>query len=172
MNQYHLNDSYAQGPNKGCLIITLLTFLFIFLLATTGIAQSNLQGSCVKNIDGDTFIFSYLALSENKYVEYEEKHIKIRLYNVDTYELQSKKQSKDETSLGFKAKLFSTKQLQGKVRVQLLYKDWYGRWVAKVYPEGSTVRLGELLKKACLTTGKYENKRLGRVNIDHYHKNY
>jgi len=157
-----------KKKSNGCLFLTIfLIYLIILVVAINVQGQVILTGDYVKNYDGDTFTFMYQAPSDDQHVEYEEKLIKVRLYNVDTYEMRDS----ENRELACEAKDLTAKELmRGKVMIELLYKDSYSRWVAKVYPEGRRERLGELLKRKGLTTGKYENKRLERITIKRYTK--
>jgi endonuclease YncB( thermonuclease family) len=119
-----------------------------------------IKAKFLSNNDGDTFKAIIL--------------VSVRLRNVDTFEISSKKairQTKEENNLAQIAKIRLNELLSsndGNIILELKYKDNRGsRWVCDVFVKGEAVRVGEILKRENLLTGKYEDyKGRKKMNIN------
>ena len=133
-----------------------------------------IKAKFLRNNDGDTFKAIILVPSKKKYVDYYEQKISVRLRNVDTFEISGKKaiqQTKEENNLAQMAKIRLNEILSsnnGNIVLELKYKDNRGsRWVCDVFVKGQVVRVGDILKRENLLTGKYEDyKGRKKMNIN------
>ena len=151
-----------------------LLLLIIMTFATTCIGQNNyprLSGDYVSNYDGDTFTCTVWVVSDKDNFTFEERTIKVRILNVDTYEIYRHSQTPTQNQKAQDAKDFTRRLLsKGKIDIHPKYKDRYGRLVCEVYPWRSFESMSELLKMEGLTTGRYEDDKIKKPIIGVFQK--
>ena len=151
-----------------------LILLIIMTFAATCIGQNNyprLSGDYVSNYDGDTFTCTVWVVSDKDNFTFEERTIKVRILNVDTYEIYRHSQTSAQNQKAQDAKEFTRRLLsKGKIDIHPKYKDRYGRLVCEVYPWRSLESMSELLKMEGLTTGRYEDDKIKNPIIGVFQK--
>jgi endonuclease YncB( thermonuclease family) len=143
--------------------LSTLTIAILFFV-TISFGQNNyprLSGDYVSNYDGDTFTCTVWVISDKDNFTFEERTIKVRILNVDTYEIHKRSQTPVQNQKAQEAKEFTRRLLsKGKIDIHPKYKDRYGRLVCEVYPWRSFESMSELLKMEGLTTGRYEDDKI------------
>ncbi len=146
-------------------LFILLIFVNIFALQ----AQCSFEAQFINNYDGDTF-YAYVEYPANsKRYDFVRKKVKCRLYQCDTYELNSK--NENEKQLAIAAKYFTNAKLsKGKFRITYIGKDFFGRWLVMVHLEDGTSLKDLLEKKGYLTNRflNYNHKKKIKPHVSDY----
>lgn len=97
-------------------------------------SSNEIWAECIKVIDGDTII-----------VKSKGNKLKIRIAYIDAPELKQK--SLDGVPVGEMAKHFLNNEIiNKKVKIKLVEKDFFGRWVGLIYLDEKIINI-ELVKK-------------------------
>lgn len=137
----------------------LLSFFAAVFLFTSSAAAQTFNADFVRNNDGDTFHAKVEIPSMKRFFDYKKVKVRCRLFQSDTYELDSEGMDGDRADEAriLTERLLSTK----KFYLEYYGKDFHGRWLVTVVFDDYTT-LTERLRERGLLTGKYENAKENR----------
>ena len=157
---------------KGCyadVIFFILLFIGSMLFihhkakaqtAAVHIVSNVYKAELVKMNDGDSGFINVWLPSSRKNRNFHIKTVPFRLFRVDTPEIRSK--DLKAKYIAKEAKKFVQRALKRDFVVKYVGKDHYGRWLVYLYFK-SGEDLAKILRANGMTTGKYENAKLPRM---------
>jgi endonuclease YncB( thermonuclease family) len=138
-------------------IFLVAAFLLTTMHVNCQLLPNVFSAELVRAVDGDTYVMdvNYPNLRGGKREKLMKRtRIRVRLAKCDTYELSARDPEDNAKAI---AATELARDLFGRakvLRIRLVDKDWFGRFVAHIYVDGQSFK--RILDKKKLLTGKYE----------------